>query len=939
MALAAPPVHFPTRRLPVAGLARALLAGIGFALLALASIALSQNEARVASIWLPNAFAIAALLRLRMGPWQQIAIGAAMLAGNLLANLVAGDGLGPGLLLALANSAEIAVAVTVIRRTCGPRPDMGEIAEVAPLMLTLGLLAPVASALVASLVLGFGSSLPNSPVVRWIASDAVSLLVLTPGILAFWDAAARPRWPGRRRLAEWLAIPSGGALVTWLVFSQTSFPVLFLIPPIVILHAFRLGTAGTAVSVITTAAVAMTCTNAGTGPVHLLPYPLPVQLALLDAFLASAILVGLPVAAVLATRARLAREVETARRQLALLAANLADAILHYDIEGRCTYASPSVRKVLGTVPTAILGTGLAEPAHPDWRPAIRAALADLAGGQARTRRVTYRRMATDVHGEAVWIEADCTLVSESAAGIPRGIVVSARDVSERVLLEQQLEQALRRAEHAARAKAQFLANMSHEIRTPMNGVLGFAQLIQREPLSERAAHHAELIARSGQSMMTLLNDILDISRIESGQLVLAPEPLDIAALVGDCAALHRANAEQRGLDLTVTCAPDLPPLLISDPLRLRQILLNLVGNAVKFTEAGFVALGASARDGQLVLTVEDSGIGIHPDRIEHVFDPFAQEDARTSRRYGGTGLGLSISRQLAGMLGGTLVARSRPGSGSCITLRLPLETPHADAAPPRLSVAGAPASVPLGRRILLAEDHDVNRLLAVATLEQLGQRVTVVEDGSAAIAAACDAAARGTPFDLVLMDIQMPGCDGYAAARAIRAAGMDGESLPIVALTANAFAEDIAAALDAGMQDHLAKPFTLPALAKILVRWLPATPANTAEAPSSGMSDRGPIAAFPTGRTPSGELARRWQHRRAEALAAVAGRSWGRPDQPGADRTDELARLLHKLAGSAGMFGEADLGACAAALERALRGGASEDDRRRLATALLEAA
>jgi CheY-like chemotaxis protein/anti-sigma regulatory factor (Ser/Thr protein kinase)/HPt (histidine-containing phosphotransfer) domain-containing protein len=372
---------------------------------------------------------------------------------------------------------------------------------------------------------------------------------------------------------------------------------------------------------------------------------------------------------------------------------------------------------------------------------------------------------------------------------------------------------------------------------------------------------------------------------------------------------------------------------VLTDGLRLRQIVLNLIGNAVKFTQDGHIRLSYRVTPDEVCIAVSDSGIGINPARLETIFEPFTQGEADTDRRFGGTGLGLSISRQLARLLGGRVEVESTPGIGSCFTLKLPatLVAPELPLLPPEPNL---PLDLPKSSRILLAEDHDINRLLVTEMLERCGQDVAVAQDGHEAIAMVIESIMRGRPFDLVLMDVQMPGCDGYTAARAIRTEGIGPGLLPIIALTANAFPEDIAAARAAGMQAHLAKPVVLADLARALQRWLP-TRIVEANALAASPAARDRVSALAM----SPRLVARWQERRHEAVEAVRsalshGTATTAPD-PAASR-EQLIILVHKLAGTAALFGEPDLGDCAAALERALTQGASNASLAALANELL---
>ena len=910
--------------------AACLLGFIAFALLAYASIELTRGSGRIAIVWLPNAIAVAVLLRLHIVHERWFL--AALFAGNASANLLVGDTLATALVLSCANITEIIVAIAIVRRLAGLRPRMADTRDLLWFVFGACLVAPMASATIASLALaGDGEKLAG--LLKWAASDALSMVILAPSVLVFWDAIETPRRPTKREYLEWGLLTTAGTAVTLLVFVQTEYPLLFLVPPIIVCHAFRLGMVGTAFSVLKVATIALIFTQTGSGPINLLPLPIHEQLLVLEAFLASSVLVGFPVAAILSTREKLLREVRDGQKQLALLAENITDAILRYDLHGVCTYASPSTMEVLGAHPREFVGMTTAERVHPEAREAIAQAEERLLSGKSASERFTYRRLLDDAQGIAVYIEADCALAFDHATGEREGIIVSARNVSERVALERKLKRAMHHAENAARAKAQFLANMSHEIRTPMNGVLGFADLLTRMDLDPEAARYADLISRSGRSMMMLLNDILDISKIESGQLVISEEPVELPVLLDDCVRLHQSGAERKGITLSLTCPADTPRLISSDSLRLRQIMLNLVGNAVKFTESGCVEVSVLREATRLAISVEDSGIGIDPTRVENIFDPFIQEEASTTRRFGGTGLGLAISRQLAELLGGSLTVDSMPGVGSRFTLRLPLEEVEAKTEPDRVLErrTGHLAAPPNSARILLVEDHDINRLLVTNMLQELGQDVSLAHDGTEAIAAVLDATEAGTPFDLVLMDIQMPGCDGYSATRAIRKVGIAGRDLPIIALTANAFPEDIAAAREAGMQAHLAKPLVFEELAAVLARWLPV---HIVPDEPAGASH---IGGEPAAQRHSTEMMERWNQRRSEAIEAVS--SAVEQDRFEGVAVEELARTVHKLAGTAGMFGEDILGEKAAALERALRSGVEREVRRQLAEELLAAA
>ena len=607
---------------------------------------------------------------------------------------------------------------------------------------------------------------------------------------------------------------------------------------------------------------------------------------------------------------------EIAEAQLALLAQNATDAVFRIDLNGIITYASPSTDPVLGVAPELTIGASMAALVHDADRPALFAFYGRLARGEIE-HGVTTNRIAKRGHPGETWIEANCGLVRDPVTHAPVEVIASLRDVTKRKHLEFALEIARHRAEAAASAKSSFLANMSHEIRTPMNGVLGFADLLLHSDLTPQQERHAQLIVDSGKAMMRLLNDILDISKIEAGQMQIAPERVDFRHALRNCVKLIEPAAAQKGLRVWFDVEPELPMFVVIDGLRLRQIVLNLLGNAVKFTEAGSVSIEARRgwhdRRANIEITVADTGIGIPQDRQAAIFEQFVQAEQSTARRFGGTGLGLTISSQLASLMGGSLTLTSEPGVGTRFTLRVPLrlaDPGDAHAAP--VETREEQPERPL--RILLAEDHDVNQALMEAMLAKLGHESVTVADGAQALEAATAAARSTTPFDLVLMDMQMPVMGGIEATRAIRDAGIDAATLPILALTANAYADDVAACLAAGMQAHIAKPVQLADLAKLIRRW---TRAETAE-PDAGTGAAAAAAPAPLPKLAiSPDLRARYETRKAELRACAEDiAAAGRFDD---ESIAELRGLLHKLAGSAGMFKEAALGSRAADLEDAL--------------------
>jgi two-component system, sensor histidine kinase and response regulator len=403
-----------------------------------------------------------------------------------------------------------------------------------------------------------------------------------------------------------------------------------------------------------------------------------------------------------------------------------------------------------------------------------------------------------------------------------------------------QLERAREAAEAGARAKSAFLANMSHEIRTPMNGILGMAELLCTAGLAKQQEEQAEMLHRSAESLLTIVNDILDFSKIEAGQLMIERIPFSPVSELRDVIELLRPRLAGGPVAMVVHIDAAMPRRLIGDPVRLRQILTNLIGNAVKFTAAGRVSVSAVHGPDGLRLEVADTGIGMPAETVERLFQPFTQADASTTRRFGGTGLGLSICRRLVELIGGAIAVHSREGQGSVFTVSLPIaaDPEGATADPAAIDLTGWPAGSAArptpeavqaaqavasdAPRVLLAEDNPVNRSLAVALLRKAGVAVDVAVNGRAAV----ESVANGV-FDLVLMDCQMPEMDGFEATAHIRSLERErgqGRRIPIIAVTANAMEGDRDRCLAAGMDDYLAKPIRRDALTTVLTRWLRST-------------------------------------------------------------------------------------------------------------------
>jgi signal transduction histidine kinase/CheY-like chemotaxis protein len=397
------------------------------------------------------------------------------------------------------------------------------------------------------------------------------------------------------------------------------------------------------------------------------------------------------------------------------------------------------------------------------------------------------------------------------------------------------LKGAKAQAEAASEAKSAFLATMSHEIRTPLNGILGMAQALAVDPgLTQNQRAKLEVIRKSGESLLAILNDVLDLSKIEAGKLELERIEFDLAELAQGAYASFKPLAVEKGLDLKLAVDPD-AGVYLGDPTRIRQVLYNLISNAVKFTERGEVRVGIEPdAHGGIRLEVADSGIGMDPAQLARIFGKFEQADASSTRRYGGTGLGLAICRDLCGLMGGSITAESEPGSGArfIVSLPLPRVADHAEQEPPSSGEGAALEGDPGALRVLAAEDNPVNQLVLRTLLAEVGVDPTIVENGAQALEAW-----TANDFDLILMDIQMPEVDGMQAARAIRKeeARTGRLRVPIIALTANAMSHQVAEYASAGMDAHVAKPIDLRTLCSTIETLLAVQPEAGAAAAATG--------------------------------------------------------------------------------------------------------
>ena len=670
-------------------------------------------------------------------------------------------------------------------------------------------------------------------------------------------------------------------------------------------------------------------------------------------------------------RRRVAQQTQDLREQLdrerALeaqyreLVATANDLVVTCDADARVTSINEAGQRLTGQSAEAATGRQLRDLVAP----ADRARLdSELAGALASRTGLTLEVGIAPAGGAEATVELDVRPIYRR--GRPAGLQAIGRDVTARKRGQEELAHARDAAEAASRAKSEFMANISHEVRTPLNGIIGMTELVLAGPLADQSRQYLKMVRSSADSLLLIINDILDFSRIEAGHLRFDHAAFDLPARLAATVEPLGVSARRKGLGFTIRQSADLPSVLVGDAGRLGQVLTNLVGNAIKFTDHGGITVetalapasaGDTPRLARLRVTVSDTGIGIPADKHALIFDAFTQADGSTSRRFGGTGLGLSIVASIVKRMGGTLDVKSEPGTGSTFSVVMPFERGtaidlpmlssqgltrllgHPDQAPP---AAGAQAAVPA--QVLLVEDNPVNQRLAQEILRRRGHRVTVAENGREALRRLAEGA-----FDVVLMDVQMPEMNGLDATRAIRAgeAGT-GRHIPIVAMTAHAMAGDRERCLESGMDDYMTKPVRADELAGTVERYAMTNSRPLDAAPAPAVPPAEPPAALPAElpAAPPAASPAVGPHRAdvsfnlaealqrvdgdMELLAEIAGIFLA--DAPGmlaevaaavAGRDGaELARTAHRLKGSILTFSAPAAAAAALALETAGRTG-----------------
>jgi PAS domain S-box-containing protein len=739
-------------------------------LLAVGCIHFTREVGRIAAIWPTNAMVLVALLRAPPANWARYL--AAGLVGALAADLFLGDSLGVAIGLTGCNFVEVGICAALMRGFAGGDFDLG---QQRPLLVFLfaAAIAPLVSGASAAFVLaGQHHATYLATVKGWYAADALGLFLVTPVLLALTTGSLKELGRTLRRPRGWLS-PAvlGGTLA--LVFAQNRAPFYFLIPAALTLVAFELNLAGVALGLLITATLGVTMTVTGHGGLMAVRNGLTERLEWLQIFIAILSVTILPVAAALAKRRRLEVDLQEANRLSGLAEQIGGIGYWRNDlVTGRRTW-SEQVFAIHGLKPADVCSQ------QPDALD-----LYDAADAQKIVEAI--RRIATT--GKSFDLKVRLTRADDGRERVvvykgegerdPAGGVCAVTGVIRDVTEEETARQAV---EDAAAAKSLFLANMTHEIRTPLTSILGFANLLSGQPeLNETARTRVARVVSAGEALLSVVNDVLDFSKLEAGQFEILPKAISPAEVLRETLLMFSPQADAKGLALDFA-ADGLPDWVLVDPDRLRQILINLMGNAIKFTDAGSVRLTASygARMGQLKVRVEDTGEGMTKAQQRKLFQRFSQVDASSTRRHGGTGLGLAISKGLVEAMGGAIGVASKAGVGSAFHFRIDAPVTEAPAGEAQDVAVGSGLE---GLRVLVVDDNPMNRELARAVLAPFGVEIFEADNGLAAVAAA-----EAHPLDMILMDIRMPHLDGPGALAAIRAGHGPNRDAPILAFTADA--------------------------------------------------------------------------------------------------------------------------------------------------------
>ncbi len=1024
-------IQASTARVPSKDRAKSLFTLAGLAVLAslltIFSIVHGRAGGPVSAIWALNALFFVVASKSRRTRWPSLV--GAMFLGNLSAYLIAGDPALRALMFAIANVVEVVLMIVALNRRSKVR-----LFRRSTILRFIGwtfVAVLLSTAVVFAALIVFGEPAKAHWTAVWLAAHTLGLLFFTPMVWALSNRQARLDL--RRNVGSMLPDLVLVGAITAAVFAQSRYPLLFLVPPVLVFVAYRRGLAGAAIGLFIVGALGLAFTLGGTGPTRLVDSHVSEQLLVLQGFLVVNALAALTVGSAASEKRRLIERLQRHRASLArrahkerlliqqarlaermsqvgywtlnpstgdvywspevyrihgvtpeafnpqlgdalqfypeadrqrvseilrvgietkaawsfeadlqkadgslirvrsmaemqmndanevetifgvfkdvtrdhemlekvreqetlyrLLADNSSDVIARFGTDSVFTYLSPSIKPLLGYDPDDLIGKSTSLVVHPDDFERV---LSDWRRGLASGRpfSVEYRGVHRD--GTIKWLEARPSITRDEDGQILE-FIDSVRDVTDRHAREVELAKATEAANEATRAKGAFLSNMSHEIRTPLNGIIGFSDLLSDAQTAEERAHYIARIQGAGQALLHVVNDILDFSKIEAGKMTVERVPYGPAALSAEVVELVRAANASSDLVFTHAVDPDVAAAYVGDPARIRQVLLNLVGNAAKFTRQGAVDVRVAPVDGRLGFIIKDNGPGIAPDKLSRVFEGFSQADESVARTFGGTGLGLSISRSLARLMDGDISLTSVLGEGTVATLLVPWV--ESDQKP----VTAAQSAASLNNaslRVMVVDDVEINREFVEIGLGRAGHNVESHASAESALAAL----SAGASVDVILMDVQMPGTDGLTATRAIRKMAGAASKLPIIGLTANVLPEQAAACLAAGMDDHFGKPIDMARLVERLAKVSSRRDATAVSAPQAASADPAMDA-----------LARRYTahlHTVAEQLRQLIADG----DHP------KLAALAHSIAGTAGSLGFGAVSDAAFELEAACR-------------------
>jgi PAS domain S-box-containing protein len=790
-------------------LGRLVLTAAAVCLAALASRSFAQGMV-VAPVWIADAFTLAAVLK--AGPGRRLETLAAGIAGAIAANLATGVDPVLSALMPVFNALGVALcAALMLSRADGPIDLMRR------RDLALFVLGSVAAALVSSGAAGALLALVKneSPLLSlqvWAMADAVGLIMVTPMLLMLGDV--RAQLLGRRITIARLTPLAVLAVVTFACCWQTRFPLMFLILPLWAYAAAELEFVGLAAGAVIVGGISVGLTAVGRGPV-VMPHGDPLrQILVMQVFVAFSTLAMLEFTAGVIHRRRMTQSLEVLNRQAeqrragaveSNRRAQMAESIagLGYwriDLKTGVVDWSPQIYALFGLPRSAPQSTNLANLLHPEDRATARERFKRIcATGEPQHAESRVITSAGEVRIVRSWSNAEF-----DEAGQVSAVMYVVMDVTAQRRVEAELRQARDAAEQAAVVKAEFLANMSHELRTPLTSILGFTALAAAEnEMPDTVRHYIERVTIASKALLTLVNDVLDFSKLEAGEIRLAPRPVDLPQLAHEVMDLFSQQAAAKGVGLALDLADGIPPAVALDADRVRQVLINLVGNAVKFTFEGEVRLELSyAAEAELLsVAVIDTGPGIEADRRSQLFQRFSQVDGSSTRTFGGTGLGLAICKGLIEAMGGAIGVDTEPGKGS----RFWFEAPAPAVDPVEAATASASvAALSLGNRFLVVDDNRANRDLVRAILTTLGAEIVEASNGNEGVKAAME-----LPFDVILMDMRMPGLSGPEAVAEIRRGGPNA-ACPIIAFSASADAGQLEHLRQLGFDGCLAKPFTL---------------------------------------------------------------------------------------------------------------------------------